>query len=198
MIALAVLALLAQETVSAGTPAAIKAEPKISVLAAKCSPEAPCRGVWNGLHYVIVAPDTATFKAAEDSSTSWSFSCRRDAMDDRRTCSLIGKHSGPGIFMVWTSYSPTPSISVFHPASEAYPRTSESIRIDRNEALSAPEDEFFRGAQAQRLIAQMKAGGEVKVRYYDWPYEYAQDGTLDLKGFSKIFAAVTEMRAASR
>jgi hypothetical protein len=198
MIALAAMALIAQSTVAEQT--AEKPE-SIIAIAQKCTPAAPCEGIWNGLHYKVLANDAATFKASAEAKTSWSFSCRKDPFDDTVTCTLTGRDrnqdgENPSLFMVWTNRGRTPAISVFH-SGQAYPGSLETIRVDGNTAVSVDEDDFFVGGVAERLITQMKSGNEVILRYYDWPYEYAHGGALDLKGFRQVYAAVMALRSTN-
>jgi hypothetical protein len=99
----------------------------------------------------------------------------------------------PYIMVLWGDKWVGPSVAVAH-GEEGYPGTDEMLRVDQNQAYSVNEEMLFRGQQANVILGQMKRGKVVRLRYYDWPYNYAQDSLVDLDGFAAVWEAATELR----
>jgi hypothetical protein len=164
---------------------------------ASCRGQERCEGVWRGITYRLYSDRSAVFEIP-DGGASWEFSCRVDAMDDSRSCTLIG-HQGsysknaPYLMVLWGDTWFGPAVSVSH-SEEAFPGTDEMLRVGKNAAFSVDEDDLFTGERAARIVSQLKRGNLVRLRYYDWPYKDSHDSSIRLEGLTSIWEAVTELR----
>jgi hypothetical protein len=192
-----VLFLIAATQISQSSPLTKGAVPtSFTQVISECRAQEKCEGEWRDLKYRLHSDHSAYFEAAPG-GLSWEFSCRIDQMDDQRSCSLIaGSNRGreaPYLLVLWGDGWTGPAVSVAH-GQQAYPQTEELLRVDRNAAFSIDADSLFSGQRALAIISQLKRGERVRLRYYDWPYNYSHDSDLPLKGFTAVWEATTELR----
>lgn len=119
----------------------------------------------------------------------WSIDCRADAMSDRRKCSFF-PHNG-GLDVEYGTSTQPKEICV---TNHNFPGRRAMIRVDQN----APVTTNTSGcAPIGSLLTQLKTGSVVTVRRYEWPYDYPQDKSHTLSGFSKAMQVVDRIRAGT-
>ncbi len=178
-------------------PATPKAPPiTFAEVISNCRGQEKCEGLWRDLKYRLHSDSSASFEAIPNGLT-WEFSCRVDQIDDQRSCSLVGGagrgREVPYLLILWGDGWAGPAVSVAH-SEQGYPQTEELLRVDKNAAFSVDEDSLFSGQRALTIINQLKRGQRLRLRYYDWPYNYSRDGDLPLNGFASLWYATTELR----
>ena len=70
-----------------------------------------------------------------------------------------------------------------------YPRSQSVIKIDSNTPIYGYEGS---SSTPQKAIEQMKRGKVAYTRYKEWPYDYNQDGEVDLTGFTEKYNEMME------
>ena len=147
-------------------------------------------GQLNGVNYRFYYTDgSGTFSGAADGALTtgfdrnrdWKTACRKDAMDDKKSCYLQR-----GDLWIWLYGDGRLQVSI---GGDQYPGTSASIRVDSNTAITSPANNegFFTTAHARRIVEQLHSGSRVATRYVDWPYRSAVDSTFDLQGFDEAY-----------
>lgn len=146
-------------------------------------------GEVNGVSYSInMLSGAARFDS--DDGTYIVF-CEVDAMTDRTTC-RVSYQPGNEVtadFRVWYS-SGQYQVTVGR-SGERYPHTPVSLRVDGNPPVSGREDQGIQGADARRLLAQMRSGHTVLTRHTNWPYRHHVNTEARLRGFSEAIDYVT-------
>jgi hypothetical protein len=191
------LFMFATAQASQTSPPSLKGAPStFAEVISDCRGMEKCEGVWRGLKYRLYSDRSASFDASPDGLTC-EFSCRVDQMDDQRSCTLVGGsgrgREAPYLLILWGDGWTGPAVSVAH-GQQGYPQTEELLRVDQNAAFAIDEDSLFSGQRASSIINQLKRGERVRLRYYDWPYNYSHDSELSLKGFTAVWDAITELR----
>ncbi|MET1080325.1 MAG: hypothetical protein ABWY06_20115 [Pseudomonas sp.] len=111
--------------------------------------------------------------------TNWSIKCVKDGMDDTHWCSLRKHNISIGI---WKNGSHFISVGNDH-----FPSSDITLRIDKNQPVTAVAESGFTEKQADLLISQMKVGESALSRYQEWPYRANKDKKVELYGFSEAW-----------
>lgn len=70
-----------------------------------------------------------------------------------------------------------------------YPRSQSAIKVDSNAPIYGYEGS---SDTPKKVIEQMKKGKGAYTRYREWPYDYNQDGEVDLTGFAEKYNEMLE------
>lgn len=118
----------------------------------------------------------------DDILFGWSYSCKKDKFNKSKSCYL---HRARSDVMVGV-YNGQHSVYV---GRDHYPRSRSAIKIDNNVPVYGYEGSSH---TPQKVIEQMKKGKVAYTRYQEWPYEYNQDGEVDLTGFTEKYNEMLE------
>ena len=127
----------------------------------------------DGLPYRIYADGSGSVGHINE-KPSWSIDCKKDAMTDKRNCSVSA--SEPPLFVSFSEQSPVWVCIVGHD----FPGRTGAIRIDGGTPMSTDKDGCVPGSVAARLSKSKT----VALRYVHWPYSYDRDVAGDLTGLS--------------
>lgn len=116
------------------------------------------------------------------SPLEWNSSCSKDKFNGTKICSLSKAHSDVMVSIINGRYS-------VYVGGNHYPNTQSAIKIDDNSPIYGIEGS---SKTPQKVIEQMKNGKIAYTRYKEWPYEYNQDGEVDLTGFKDKFEQMKE------
>ena len=151
-------------------------------------------GVLNGVHYHFFYTDgSGTFAGrpgntghfSEPSKTNWTVGCKKDAMSDKKHCSMrLGS--------LWIYAFPRGRVTVSIGADH-YPGSNVAIRIDAGTPVShsSRNDGDFPPDVSARVVQQLKRANTVTTRYMEWPYRAWVDDTWELYGFNEAYQYIT-------
>jgi hypothetical protein len=105
----------------------------------------------------------------------WSVSCKIDAMDDSRACSIIRRE-----LQLAFMGSCSPFVRV---GSDHFPRTPSLIRLDGGKPIAtADKDGMFSAEASRRLVSAFRKAKRAMTRFQRWPYEGYVDDEIALTG----------------
>lgn len=119
----------------------------------------------------------------------WSIDCTKDAMTDRRECSISSKFGGP--FIYYGSSAQPQTICILE---HDFPGRTGMIRVDSNAPITTDTDGCVR---ASSILTQMLGGTKAITRRVHWPYDYPVDETYTLSGIGKAMEVVDRIRAGT-
>ena len=128
---------------------------------------------------IVVASDRALRWSEINDRADWWVTCTVNPMDDKRTCSIMRIVSHPDLgaevgLMVY---------GALVCSGTDFPGRSAQFRVDQHTAVTAHHN-CASHDRSSRLLKAMRAGKEIVVRNYMWPYDYAADSRLSLDGFT--------------
>ncbi len=152
------------------------------------------QGVLNGVHYKLYYSDgSGTFAGSKNGEVAapgnfemgadWSVACEKDAMTDKKTCTLNRKH-------LYITVNSRGHISIFIVGSdEQYPGTRVTVRIDSHQAIHSPSGSngSFTNSQSMEILRQLKSSSKVTTRFEGWPYGNNEDTSFNLNGFPEAY-----------
>lgn len=152
------------------------------------------QGVLNSVHYKFYYSDgSGTFSGSKNGELAapgnfemgadWNVACKKDAMTDKKTCTLNRKH----LYITVNSHG---HISVFIAGSdEQYPGTPVAVRIDSHRAIhsSSGSNGSFTHRQSIEILRQLKSGSKMTTRFEGWPYGNNEDTSFKLYGFREVY-----------
>lgn len=144
-------------------------------------------GSFRGLKYQIYYSDGSGSLQGNPDSTldydnrdkNWHIVCKIDKMDDSRWCYLSREDL---ILGIWKDGSYYVSVGYNH-----QPGSKISVRVDKNEPISALESKGFSSLQARKIIEQLKSGNTVLTRYQKWQYKADCDKSFTPDRFSEAW-----------
>lgn len=117
--------------------------------------------------------------------------CSRDQVTDRTTCRLNVLPQGTlvpgGLFQRVTANGNILSACI---TGHDFPGRTGAIRVDDNPAITTNREGCISGASARRLERQLLSGSRLITRRVEWPYDYAKDREMLIKG---SFSAAQEL-----
>lgn len=116
----------------------------------------------------------------------WSINCGKDAMNDRRDCSLTSHEA-----RIFISYDFGASPRWVCLLGHDFPGRTGEIRVDKNPSRKTDTD----GCVPGTYIAEMVRATTVTTRLVKWPYDYSNDETGSLQGLSSALGLITFIRA---
>ena len=129
-----------------------------------------------------IKKESTISKSIDDILFGWSYSCKKDKFNGSKSCYL---HRANSDLMVGI-YNGQHSVYV---GRDHYPRSQSVIKIDSNTPIYGYEGS---SSTPQKAIEQMKRGKIAYTRYKEWPYDYHQDGEVDLTGFTEKYNEMME------
>lgn len=134
----------------------------------QCSAEGGAGCEWRGLTYGLGSGFSGNIRVPD--GPSWSFSCRRDRVEDSDVCSFA--QNGFRIMSIdgaeWVSWG-----------GEAYPGSDRVARLGRGEPIRWPEDAIIDGGDAASVIEIMTLTPSSLFRWFDWPENAPRDIETD-------------------
>lgn len=118
----------------------------------------------------------------EWSPLDWNYACSKDKFDGKKSCSLNKSHSDVMVSIFDGRHS-------VYVGRNHYPGSKSAIKIDGNTPIYGHEGS---SDTPKKLIEQMKKGKVAYTRYREWPYDYNQDGEVDLTGFAEKYNEMLE------
>lgn len=117
--------------------------------------------------------------------SNWSLSCEKDAMTDKKRCSMQ-------LNDLWI-YVYANGKSIVSIGSEHFPGSSVAIRIDGGTPIKASGDNDgdYSPATSAKIIAQLKKAKTITTRFMKWPYQHWVDQSWDLYGFPEAYQYIT-------
>ncbi len=112
---------------------------------------------------------------------TWSVSCKKDSMNDKKTCSVTNMKAN---LFILKSKKGIEAVSVL---GTEYPGTTPKLRIGNSKAMSA---DIFTGNKARQIFNSLKPGTQVRTQYYDWPYHASQEGKTTIYGLKEAMLYV--------
>lgn len=148
-------------------------------------------GTISGLRYrfdewgfAMVPGDTSETHLGD---TEWRVRCAIDPMDDSLNCTLTRAR----LAILRTNLGL--QIAVL---GRAYPGSEIRIRVDTLMARAAPSNIGFIKGEADSLLAALKAGGRVLIRYEEWPQRNDVTEEQSLRGFAQAMELLERVYAA--
>lgn len=128
----------------------------------------------DGLTYTIYPDGSGGVKAAHHGAAQgWSIDCSKDAMTDRRVCTLTS-YAARLLVYYGAAVSPQSVCIIGHD----FPGRTGAIRVDARAPVSTDRD----GCAPANVAAQLATGVSVTTRRVEWPYDYTKDETADISG----------------
>ncbi|MHA5056430.1 hypothetical protein ACX2CK_06530 [Acinetobacter schindleri] len=118
----------------------------------------------------------------EWSPLDWNYACSKDKFDGKKSCSLNKSHSDVMVGIFDGQHS-------VYVGRDHYPRSQSAIKVDSNAPIYGYEGS---SDTPKKVIEQMKKGKVAYTRYREWPYNYNQDGEVDLTGFAEKYNEMLE------
>lgn len=108
----------------------------------------------------------------------WTIDCSKDAISDRRNCSL---HAGlgSGVFLHFNTAGEPQTFCVF---GHDFPGRTGAIRVNSGAPVFTDQEGCV---PASRVVPKMLAGTSITTRRVEWPNDWNVDHTLSLAGFSR-------------
>ncbi|MBC3250447.1 hypothetical protein H8I91_09250 [Serratia fonticola] len=129
-------------------------------------------GVINGSNYTIYHSDGSGSVGVGDAS--WSFGCSKDAITDKKECSMYNKEMK--IYKEAKGYSVVVG-------SEHFPGRRSYIRVGEGKASVGSDHGYFPGASG--IISSITNNSKLIVRYTKWPYDYVIDTEINTSNFEQ-------------
>lgn len=113
--------------------------------------------------------------AKKYSLQSWNISCKKDVFDNSKYCLLykddlhVSLSNGRYFITIGTNH---------------FPRSRSALKVDKNQTIYGHEGSI---KNPVIVIEQLKKGSIAYTRFMKWPYEYNQDGEVDLTDFNENF-----------
>ena len=125
-------------------------------------------GIINGVSYAVAHLSASAKFAGQpgvfDRKTDWIVACRKDPIQDIKSCTLISSTYDFGVTQLANGMR---GIVI---GSDHYPRSTVAIRIDAQPPhISEPGRYAFSGQRAEQILTQLVAGKEMITRYTKWP-----------------------------
>lgn len=131
----------------------------------------------------------AAAAAADNLTLGWSFGCEKDKITDRTSCSLTSFEA-----KILISFSKDLTPAYFCIIGHDFPGRRGAVRVDQNAPRNTDTEGCLRAAP---ILAEMRKGKEITVRYVEWPYDYSRDTTTDLDGFTEALELMKFTRDAN-
>lgn len=119
--------------------------------------------------------------------TEWRVRCAIDPMDDSLNCTLTRAR----LAILRTNLGLQIAI-----LGRAYPGSEIRVRVDTLVARSAPSNIGFIKGNADALVAELRAGGRVLMRYEEWPQRNDVTVEQSLRGFAQAMELLERVYAA--
>lgn len=141
----------------------------------------------DGLKYTMYPDGSGSIaNPAGDILNGWSIDCQKDAMNDRRDCSLTSHEA-----RIFISYDFGASPRWVCLLGHDFPGRTGEIRVDKSRSQRTDTD----GCVTGTYVAEMVKGTTVTTRLVKWPYDYSNDGTGSLQGLPSALGLITFIRA---
>ena len=140
-------------------------------------------GTVNGIAYRIFDDLSGGFAGNKANSlgddNSWSIRCKKDAMSDRKSCSVSRRK-------LFIDVEPG-KVAFLYVGVDHFPGKSTALRVDDKKPVVGTQgsDGDFSNGQVATILKQLAKGTSVTTRYYQWPYERAEDESFELTGFNE-------------
>jgi hypothetical protein len=129
-------------------------------------------GVINGANYTLYHSDGSG--SVGDGDASWSFGCSKDAITDKKECSMYNKEMK--IYREANGYSVVVG-------SEHFPGRRSYIRVDGGKPSVGNDHGYF--PRASGVISSITNNSNIIVRYTKWPYDYVIDTEINTSNFEQ-------------
>lgn len=144
------------------------------------------KGVIHGAKYEIYSDFSASFGEeridGNSDSAMWDVGCRTDAINDRKSCT-VGRR---GLTFILNGRDV--DVCLF---GADYPGSDAAVRVDKHKAHHATSSDgyaCFGHEVSRQIVAQIKEGSIVRIRYQQWPNDYSSNDDWSASGFEDAYA----------
>ncbi len=125
----------------------------------------------------------------------WLVNCENDMITDKRKCrmSRFDKKYGTELVQALIILNSEKG-NVLCIGEEHFPNKSSQIRIDNNTPFTTSDkDGCFSYKPSKNIINQLLSGQEIKIRFYQWPYDGYKDIKFLTSGFSQSLKTMNDL-----